>query len=190
MDGPAVRKDNKSLLYLLTVIQFVGLIVYFVPGGIIPAYITILVGVTLAFLFIIIEIARKERESTISRWRKIKMVIAQIGPIIPLVLILSSLIVVFTLRSEMPHCSAPSTEFLTYKWISYSLLTIQLIMLFKYLVDELRGTQSKLEGENLLAKTYNLVTSNLKYLLYVLSLFNALLVGFLYVIVTKFSTDG
>ena len=117
MDGPAIRKDNRSLLYLLTVIQFVGLIVYFVPGGVIPAYITILIGVALAFLFIIIEIARRERENTAGWWKKIENVIIQTGPVIPIVLILSSLIVVFTLRSEMPHCTTPSTEFLVYKWI-------------------------------------------------------------------------
>lgn len=190
MDNTNIRKDNRSLLYLLTVIQFIGLIIYFIPGGIVPSYITILIGVALAFLFIIIEIARREKDNKISRWKKIGTVLVQVGPIIPLVLILSSLIVVFTLRNKMPHCSDPSTEFLTYKWISYSLVAVQLFVLFKYLIDELRGTQSKLEGESLLARTYNIIVSNLKYLLYILSLFNALIVGFLYVIITKFATSG
>ena len=135
-------EGNKLLFRLLIIMQWVGVIIYLLPKAVIPAYSLMLIGVVLALLFVIIQLVRRNQGTT---WEKFKNIWSQASPVVPLILILSSLIVVFTLQQSMSHCKSPTKEFLTYKWISYSFIAIELYVLYKYLMRELPGAKAKIQ---------------------------------------------
>jgi hypothetical protein len=129
---------------------------------------------------------RTSSDQTISIFSKIWGIFSHSYPTIVLIILLFFLALIFATYRHKIYDIEPPTEFTAFKWTSYVLLTLQIVVLFKYLKDELLGTQSSTSGNKML----NMLMSNLKNVLNVFSLINALIIGFIYVIISKFTTDG
>ena len=149
---------SSNLLNILTVVAATGLVAFLFPKGELPAY-----------------------TSTTKIWD----IFSHSYPTIVLLMLLFFLALIFATYKHNIYDIEPPSEFTAFKWTSYVLLTIQIGILFKYLKDELHGTQTT-SGNKML----NMLMSNLKNVLNVFSLINALVIGFIYVIISKFTTDG
>lgn len=178
---------SSNLLNILTAVAVTGLVAFLFPKGELPAYITLIFSVALAFIFVMAQVSRRtSTDQTTSIFSKIWGIFSHSYPTIVLLVLLFFLAVIFATYRHNIYDIEPPAEFTAFKWTSYVLLTLQIVVLFKYLKDELLGTQQSITGNKML----NMVMSNLKNVLNVFSLINALIIGFIYVIISKFTTDG
>lgn len=77
-----------------------------------------------------------------------------------------------------------ASEYYTYSGVSSFLLIIQTVMLYKYIIDELKiGSSSK-------ANLYEAIASNIASASYLLTIGNVILIGIMTIILNYFSTDG
>lgn len=184
---------SNNLLTILTSIAITGLVVFLFPKGELPAYITLIFSVALAFIFVMAQVSRRTTENkTMSLIGKIWSIFSHSYPTIILILLLFFLALIFSTYKHNIYDIEPPKEFTTFKWTSYILIIFQILILFKYLKDELLGTTVN-KGDvntNIYSKALNMIISNLKNVMNVFSLLNALIVGFLYIIISKFTTDG
>ena len=177
---------SSNLLNILTAVAVTGLVAFLFPKGELPAYITLIFSVALAFIFVMAQVSRRtSTDQTTSVLSKIWGIFSHSYPTIVLLVLLFFLALIFATYKHNIYDIEPPTEFTAFKWTSYVLLTLQIVVLFKYLKDELLGTQTT-SGNKML----NMLMSNLKNVLNVFSLINALIIGFIYVIISKFTTDG
>ena len=178
---------SSNLLNILTAVAVTGLVAFLFPKGELPAYITLIFSVALAFIFVMAQVSRRtSTDQTMSTFSKIWGIFSHSYPTIILIMLLFFLALIFATYKHNIYDIEPPAEFTAFKWTSYILLTFQIVILFKYLKDELLGTQSSTSGNKML----NMLMSNLKNVLNVFSLINALIIGFIYVIISKFTTDG
>ena len=178
---------SSNLLNILTAVAVTGLVAFLFPKGELPAYITLIFSVALAFIFVMAQVSRRtSTDQTMTTFSKIWGIFSHSYPTIILIILLFFLALIFATYKHNIYDIEPPTEFTAFKWTSYILLTFQIVILFKYLKDELLGTQSSTSGNKML----NMLMSNLKNVLNVFSLINALIIGFIYVIISKFTTDG
>ena len=192
--APAVVNSSlyysSNLLNILTAVAVTGLIAFLFPKGELPAYITLIFSVALAFIFVMAQVSRRtSTDQTMSTFSKIWGIFSHSYPTIILIMLLFFLALIFATYKHNIYDIEPPAEFTAFKWTSYILLTFQIVILFKYLKDELlnTGTTNTNTSTN---KLLNMLMSNLKNVLNVFSLINALIIGFIYVIISKFTTDG
>lgn len=72
-------------------------------------------------------------------------------------------------------------DYYTYSGVSTFLLVIQIVMLYRYIIDELNVGSSNMK---------EILTSNVISITYLLTLGNAILLGIMTIILNYFSTDG
>lgn len=179
---------SSNLLNILMAVAVTGLVAFLFPKGELPAYITLIFSVALAFIFVMAQVSRRtSTDQTISTFSKIWSIFSHSYPTIVLIILLFFLALIFASYKHNIYDIEPPAEFTAFKWTSYILLTFQIVILFKYLKDELLNTGTTNTGTN---KLLNMLMSNLKNVLNVFSLINALIIGFIYVIISKFTTDG
>ena len=192
MPAPAVVNSSlyysSNLLNILTAVAVTGLVAFLFPKGELPAYITLIFSVALAFIFVMAQVSRRtSTDQTMSTFSKIWSIFSHSYPTIILIMLLFFLALIFASYKHNIYDIEPPAEFTAFKWTSYILLTFQIVILFKYLKDELLNTGTTSTSTN---KWLNMLMSNLKNVLNVFSLINALVIGFIYVIISKFTTDG
>ena len=192
MPAPAVVNSSlyysSNLLNILTAVAVTGLVAFLFPKGELPAYITLIFSVALAFIFVMAQVSRRtSTDQTKSTFSKIWSIFSHSYPTIILIMLLFFLALIFASYKHNIYDIEPPAEFTAFKWTSYILLTFQIVILFKYLKDELLNTGTTSTSTN---KWLNMLMSNLKNVLNVFSLINALIIGFIYVIISKFTTDG
>ena len=192
MPAPAVVNSSlyysSNLLNILTAVAVTGLVAFLFPKGELPAYITLIFSVALAFIFVMAQVSRRtSTDQTMSTFSKIWSIFSHSYPTIILIMLLFFLALIFASYKHNIYDIEPPAEFTAFKWTSYILLTFQIVILFKYLKDELLNTGTTSTSTN---KWLNMLMSNLKNVLNVFSLINALIIGFIYVIISKFTTDG
>jgi hypothetical protein len=179
---------SSNLLNILTAVAVTGLVAFLFPKGELPAYITLIFSVALAFIFVMAQVSRRtSTDQTMSSFSKILSIFSHSYPTIILIILLFFLALIFASYKHNIYDIEPPAEFTAFKWTSYILLTFQIVILFKYLKDELLNTGTTNTSTN---KLLNMLMSNLKNVLNVFSLINALIIGFIYVIISKFTTDG
>ena len=179
---------SSNLLNILTAVAVTGLVAFLFPKGERPAYITLIFSVALAFIFVMAQVSRRtSTDQTMSTFSKIWSIFSHSYPTIILIMLLFFLALIFASYKHNIYDIEPPAEFTAFKWTSYILLTFQIVILFKYLKDELLNTGTTSTSTN---KWLNMLMSNLKNVLNVFSLINALVIGFIYVIISKFTTDG
>ena len=179
---------SSNLLNILTAVAVTGLVAFLFPKGELPAYITLIFSVALAFIFVMAQVSRRtSTDQTMSTFSKIWGIFSHSYPTIILIILLFFLALIFATYKHNIYDIEPPAEFTAFKWTSYILLTFQILILFKYLKDELLNTGTTNTSTN---KLLNMLMSNLKNVLNVFSLINALIIGFIYVIISKFTTDG
>lgn len=192
MPAPAVVNSSlyysSNLLNILTAVAVTGLVAFLFPKGELPAYITLIFSVALAFIFVMAQVSRRtSTDQTMPTFSKIWSIFSHSYPTIILIMLLFFLALIFASYKHNIYDIEPPAEFTAFKWTSYILLTFQIVILFKYLKDELLNTGTTSNSTN---KWLNMLMSNLKNVLNVFSLINALIIGFIYVIISKFTTDG
>lgn len=110
----------------------------------------------------------------------------------PLIIFMSIVIWLFSLyllfNNKIVKEQIPKS-FYTFSSISTVLIILQLLVLYKFLMDQLSLNNNN-NSENLINTIYNLLSSQIISLLYLLSLFNFIITGFLQVILKYFTTDG
>jgi hypothetical protein len=179
---------SSNLLNILTAVAVTGLVAFLFPKGELPAYITLIFSVALAFIFVMAQVSRRtSTDQTATTFSKIWGIFSHSYPTIVLITLLFFLALIFATYKHNIYEIEPPAEFTVFKWTSYVLLVFQIIILFKYLKDELLETQTTSKTSN---KFLSMIMGNLKNVLNVFSLINALIIGFLYVIISKFTTDG
>jgi hypothetical protein len=177
---------SSNLLNILTAVAVTGLVAFLFPKGELPAYITLIFSVALAFIFVMAQVSRRtSTDQTASIFSKIWGIFSHSYPTIVLIMLLFFLALIFATYKHNIYEIEPPTEFTAFKWTSYVLLIFQIVILFKYLKDELLETTTT-SGNKFLS----MIMGNLKNVLNVFSIINALIIGFLYVIISKFTTDG
>lgn len=77
-----------------------------------------------------------------------------------------------------------ATEYYTYSGVSSFLLIMQMVMLYRYIVDELKITNSAK------ANIHEALASNIASASYLLTIGNVILIGIMNIILNYFSTDG
>lgn len=80
-----------------------------------------------------------------------------------------------------------AAEYYTYSGVSTFLLIIQTVMLYKYIIDELKIGK---EGSSLKSNMNEILASKIASVSYLLTLGNAVLIGIMTIILNYFSTDG
>lgn len=176
---------SSKLLNILTAVAATGLVAFLFPKGELPAYITLIFSIALSFVFVMAQVSRRTQiqQSILS---KLSSIFVHSYPTIVLMIILFFLALIFATYKHNIYDIDPPAEFTVFKWTSYILLVFQVGILFKYLRDELHDTPLGISGKTMMS----MLRSNLKNILNVFSLINALIVGFIYIIISKFTTDG
>lgn len=104
-----------------------------------------------------------------------------------IILWLFSLFLMFNKKIEKDHVPE---SFHTFSNISTVLVILQLILVYKFLMDQITTTKSALGGSDVMEIVYRLLSSQIISLLYLLTLFNFIVTGFIQVILKYFTTDG
>ena len=86
----------------------------------------------------------------------------------------------------------PPDEFIIFKWISYLLLIGQMILLIYYFYSLLKQGSGNLNmtGTNVMQQLINMITKNLVLILNFVTLLNFSVTGIMYIIISRFTTDG
>lgn len=191
MKGDTSLYYSSNLLNILTAIAITGLVIFLFPKGELPAYITLIFSIALAFIFVMAQVSKRtSTNDNLSIFSKIWAIFSHSYPTIILMMLLFFLALIFATYKHNIYDIEPPTEFTAFKWTSYVLIVFQIIILFKYLKDELMGASDAMTGTSMYHKALNMVMSNLKNIMNVFSLINALIIGFIYIIISRFTTDG
>ena len=88
--------------------------------------------------------------------------------------------------------TAPPKEFIIFKWISYMLLITQMVLLIYYFYNLLKQGSGNLnnQGANVIQQLTNMINKNLVLILNFVTLLNFSVTGIMYIIISRFTTDG
>ena len=180
-----------KFLQILSSIVLAGLVVFLFPNAEIPSYITITIGVFLSFLFLAVQSSKMlELQTKTGTLSKIKSFFGKSYIAVFIVLMLLSLISIFSFYHKKIYEITPPQEFTKFKWVSYILLIFQLALLFVYLKNMFIERISIQEGKSKFEKLKKAILENTSLLLTLLTLMNSGITIILYVIIAKFTTDG
>jgi hypothetical protein len=180
-----------KFLQILSSIVLAGLVIFLFPNAELPSYITITFGVTLSFLFLAVQSSKiLESQTTTGIFSKIKSFFGKSYISIFIILMLLSLISIFSFYHKKIYDITPPQEFTKFKWVSYILLVFQMGLLFVYLKNMFLERIIVQEGKSTLGKVKKVILENTSLLLTLLTLMNSGIAIILYVIIAKFTTDG
>ena len=123
-------------------------------------------------------------------WTIIKKVITSSFPLIATLLILSWLVILYTVYSVRINKGKVAPEFNQFSFASSFLIFIQLIVVFKYLMDKSNISLGTANKDSPVGKVLSALTSELTSVVIILTLLNLIFVGMMQIIVEFFSTDG
>uniref|UniRef100_A0A6C0KDS7 DUF4149 domain-containing protein n=1 Tax=viral metagenome TaxID=1070528 RepID=A0A6C0KDS7_9ZZZZ len=184
---------NYSSKFIDIIMSFAiaGMVAFFIPKGALSSYITMLMSVCLAYFFVLAQTSRQVTLLNEGLFSKVGSMIKRSYPPVIIIMILSVLIAMFSSYHKHIYDIQPPKEFITFQWVSFVLIVFELFFLFKFLKDELLETKAeRTSSKTTMSKLYNFILSNLKNLLSLFSIINAMIVGIMYIIISKFITDG
>lgn len=180
---------TKRFLNILTSIIVAGLVIFIFPKAELPSYITITFGVILSFLFLTVVLSNSLNTSGISLKDKFLKLITKSSGVIFIIIMLLSLIFIFMNYKKKIYETAPPKEFIIFKWISYMLLIAQMVLLIYYFYSLLNQGSSS-QGTNVMQQLSNMISKNLVLILNFVTLLNFSVTGIMYIIISRFTTDG
>lgn len=183
------EKYSIKFLQILTAIIVSGLIIFLFPKAEVPSYTTITIGVLLAYIFIFTQISKYFQESGGSLLSKMYNILSESFVIVFIIIMLLILLYIFVFFNKKIYEVEPPQEFTLFKWVSYSLLVIQMILLFYYFKNLIKKTLSGsgLDPTNFITK---MLANNLNLILGFFTLLNFSVTLIMYIIISKFTTDG
>jgi len=149
-----------------------------------------IVGFSLLGLLIVTFVLVTKRDMQEGLMEIIKHMIKNGMPIIVLTGIILWLFSLFLLFNKKIDKNQVPQSYHTFSNISTILVILQLIILYKFLYDQIVTTKTSLTENNTMEIVYRLLSSQIISLLYLLSLFNFIVTGFIQVILNYFTTDG
>ena len=123
-------------------------------------------------------------------WTIIKKVITSSFPLIATLLVLSWLVILYTVYSVRINKGKVAPEFNQFSFASSFLIFIQLIVVFKYLIDKSNISLGTANKDSPVGKVLSAITSELTSVVIILTLLNLIFIGMMQIIVEFFSTDG
>lgn len=186
------EKYTKRFLNILTSIIVAGLVIFIFPKAEIPSYITITFGVILSFLFLNVVLSNTINKSSVSLKDKFLKLITKSSGVVFIIIMLISLIFIFMNYKKNIYETAPPKEFIIFKWISYMLLITQMVLLIYYFYNLLKEGSGNLnnQGANVIQQLTNMINKNLVLILNFVTLLNFSVTGIMYIIISRFTTDG
>lgn len=186
------EKYTKRFLNILTSIIVAGLVIFIFPKAELPSYITITFGVILSFLFLTVVLSNSLDTSSISLKDKFLKLISKSSGVVFIIIMLLSLIYIFMNYKKHIYETKPPDEFIIFKWISYLLLIAQMLLLIYYFYSLLKQGSGNLNttGSNVIQQISNMITKNLVLILNFVTLLNFSVTGIMYIIISRFTTDG
>jgi hypothetical protein len=188
----------KFLSSFLMLSAIVSLLIYFIPCN--DCQITSY-SILLATLFftVIMQTAQRvlltsKKENSYGIFEKVQRffdvsILANYTAIMPLTIVTFLLIIFIKYYKHIYEVNAP-IEFTRMSTISTVFLIIQSLLALFYLNDQLMKLNPNETSNNVFSKYMDLLMSNLKTYSIFFFIINLIFVGFLYVIITKFITDG
>lgn len=184
-------KYSSKFIDIIMSFAIAGMVAFFIPQGALSSYITMLISVCLAYFFVLAQTSRQITSLTEGMFSKIWTMIKNSFPAVLIIMILSVLIIMFSTYHKHIYDIQPPKEFTTFQWVSFILIVFELFFLFKFLKDELLESKAdRTPGKTVMSKVYSFILSNLRNLLSLFSIINAMVVGIMYIIISKFVTDG
>lgn len=119
-----------------------------------------------------------------------KSIFINIFPVLSMILVLGWLIGINVTYFTQINKGLVANEFYRYSSTSTIFVVFQLIVLFKYVNDKVKGVSPEKAGEDVFQAIYKIVSRQLTSISYVLALLNIVVAGVLQIIVQYFSTDG
>ena len=183
---------TKRFLNILTSIIVAGLVIFIFPKAELPSYITITFGVILSFLFLTVVLSNSLNTSGISLKEKFLKLITKSSGVVFIIIMLLSLIYIFMNYKKHIYETKPPDEFIIFKWISYLLLIGQMILLIYYFYSLLNQVSTNLSSQetNVMQQLSNMISKNLVLILNFVTLLNFSVTGIMYIIISRFTTDG
>lgn len=183
------EKYSIKFLQILTAIIVSGLIIFLFPKAQVPSYTTITIGVVLAYIFIFTQISKYFQEKDGSSFSKMYNILSESFIIIFIIIMLLILLYIFVFFNKKIYDVSPPEEFTLFKWVSYSLLIIQMILLFYYFKNLIKKTLhgTGIDASNMFTK---MLGNNLNLILGFFTLLNFGITLIMYIIISKFTTDG
>lgn len=123
-------------------------------------------------------------------WTTIKKVFTSSFPLIATLLVLSWLVILYTTNSIRINQGRVAPEFNQFSFASSFLIVLQLIVVFKYLIDKSNINLGQANKDSAMGKILGALTSELTSIVIILTLLNLIFVGMMQIIVEFFSTDG
>ena len=124
------------------------------------------------------------KESTMTL---IKNIFSSSLPVILLIAIISWIVAQNITFFKRINQGKVANEYYQFSSISTILIVVQLVLLFKFFTDEMVSSKAIKAGKS---QIYNLLASQMSYVMYMLTVLNLALVGVVQVILQYFSTDG
>ena len=180
---------TRKFLQILSAVIISGLIIFLFPRAEIPSYTTITIGLVLSYVFIFTQISKYIQESQTSVLRKFYNILSESFVIIFIISMMLFLIYIFMKFSKKIYDVKPPAEFTLFTRVSYILIIIQMILLFYYFQNLIKKT---LTGTtiNPTNKVIKMFSDNLNLILGFTTILNFSVTLILYVIISKFTTDG
>ena len=150
-------------------------------------------GLTTFSLFglLVIMIALTSQETMKeSIWNIIKKTLTSSFPLIATLLVLSWLVILYSSYSLRINKGKVAPEFNQFSFASSFLIVLQLIVVFKYLIDKSNINLGQVNKDSAMGKILGALTSELTSVTLILTLLNLIFVGMMQIIVEFFSTDG
>jgi len=120
----------------------------------------------------------------------IKKTLTSSFPLIATLLVLSWLVLLYTTYSVRINKGKVAPEFNQFSFASSFLIVLQLIVVFKYLIDKSNIGLGQANKDSPVGKILMALTSELTSVVVILTLLNLIFVGMMQIIVQFFSTDG
>ena len=150
-------------------------------------------GLTTFSLFglLIITIALSSQQTMRDTiWMTIKTTLTSSFPLIATLLVLSWLVILYSAYSLRINKGKVAPEFNQFSFASSFLIVLQLIVVFKYLIDKSNINLGQVNKDSTFGKVLGALTSELTSVVVILTLLNLIFVGMMQIIVEFFSTDG
>lgn len=144
---------------------------------------------TLGILFLLFAIFSQGqlKENTMTLIRKIAI---NSTPTLLILISLSWLIAMNVIHYDKITSNTLSDDYITFLNIANVLLIVQYVCLKYFISDQLSSTKYAMEGNSILSKTNQLLSSYSSMLLYLFSTLNFIVLGICQVILQYYSTDG
>lgn len=141
-------------------------------------------------LLIIVIALTSQQTMRENLWTIINKTLTSSFPLLATLLVLSWLVILYSSYSIRINQGKVAPEFNQFSFASSFLVILQLIIVFKYLIDKSNINVGQATKDSPVGKVLGAITSELTSIIVILTLLNLIFVGMMQIIVEFFSTDG